>query len=80
MEKKFNNRQGNNIEILKQLSKLVDLHPDMRFGQILYNYVLETKRYDESVLIQDPFYEEPTTTLLRIKERTKHLSSHGPIN
>jgi hypothetical protein len=60
------NRQENNKKILESLSALVDVYPDMRFGQILSNFVLERGK--------DIFHEEPNVTLRRILER--HSDSH----
>lgn len=59
-------RQYYNRLILKVLSKLVDKHPDLRFGQILVN--CDIIKYEpsvlcdgqrEDILLIDPFNEEP---------------------
>ena len=59
-------RQKYNKLILERLSKLVDKHPDLRFGQILVN--CDIIKYEPSVLYDgqhkdiltiDPFSEEP---------------------
>lgn len=55
------NRQQVNKRILAALTVLVDVYPDMRFGQILSNFVLERGK--------DIFYEEPTETLKRMSVR-----------
>lgn len=61
-------RKEANIQILSELSKLVEKYPDMRFIQLL-----------EAIGISDPmerggkdiFYEESSYTLEYIKERIK---------
>lgn len=62
-------RQKYNKLILKTLSKLVDKHPYLRFGQILVNcgiikYVPSTlcNGQREDLLLIDPFYEESELT------------------
>lgn len=66
-------RQKYNKLILENLFKLVEKHPDLRFGQILVNcdiiqeeeVLLEGER--QTVLIGiDPFYEESEDTLNRM--------------
>lgn len=60
-------RQKYNKLILETLSKLVDKHPDLRFGQILVNTEVVTYKndYDEMV-VEDPFNEESKTTWERM--------------
>ena len=60
-------RQKYNKLILETLSKLVDKHPDLRFGQILVNAEVVTYKndYDEMV-VEDPFNEESKTTWERM--------------
>jgi len=67
-------RQKYNKLILERLSKLVEKHPNLRFGQILVNaeviqleeVLLEGER--QTVLKGiDPFYEEPEFTWERMK-------------
>ena len=67
-------RQKYNKLILETLSKLVEKHPDLRFGQILINseviqleeVLLEGER--QTILKGiDPFYEEPEFTWERMK-------------
>ena len=50
-----------NTEILQLLGDLMIVFPDQRFGQILCNYVFPNYREE------DPFFEESTTTLERLK-------------
>ena len=59
LQKVILQRQEANKEILKYIGDLVDRFPQQRFGQILSNYVLEGDK--------DPFYEESTAMLKRIK-------------
>jgi hypothetical protein len=60
-------RQKYNKLILETLSKLVDEHPDLRFGQILANAEVITYKndYDEMV-VEDPFNEESKITWERM--------------
>ena len=51
-------RQEANKRILKELDRLVEKYPDMRFGQIVANYVFP--EYHE----KDIFYIESERTLL----------------
>lgn len=56
-----------NREILTKLWNIVDKYPDFRFGQILFNYVLNyTQSNSGQIHIDDPFYEESRITLHRI--------------
>ena len=66
-------RQKYNRLILETLSKLIEKHPDLRFGQILVD--CDIIRYEpsvlcdgqrEDILIIDPFYEEPEITWKRM--------------
>jgi hypothetical protein len=52
-------RQEYNNKILKTLEHYVNAYPDWRFGQILFNSGLWRK--------EDPFFEESSETLKRIK-------------
>ena len=60
-------RQKYNKLILETLSKLVEKHPDLRFGQILANAEVITYEndYDEMV-VKDPFNEESEITWKRM--------------
>ena len=51
-------RQEVNKRILKELDRLVEKYPDMRFGQIVANYVFPEYRE------KDIFYIESERTLL----------------
>ena len=67
-------RQKYNKLILETLSKLVEKHPDLRFGQILVD--CDIIRYEpsvlcdgqrEDILVIDPFNEESEITWERMK-------------
>ena len=65
-------QRATNKEILDLLDKLVEKFPEQRFGQILFNYVLNYSQTDSGQIhIDDPFYEISERTLKRIKERVK---------
>lgn len=55
-------------EIISQLRKLVDLCPEQRFGQILYNYYLQ---YCNN---KDPFYIRDVKTLEFLQKSIDNLS------
>lgn len=66
-------RQKYNKLILERLSKLVNKHPDLRFGQILVN--CDIIKYEpsvlcdgqrEDILVIDPFNEESKITWERM--------------
>lgn len=59
-------RQEANKVLLDKISKVVEAYPDWRFGQILYN--LNIVRMDANRRIMDPFYEESTETLEKIRD------------
>lgn len=66
------NRRDYNREIIGKLSEIVETYPDFRFGQILFNFVLNYSQSDlGQIHIDDPFYEEPKVTLDRI---VKHIN------
>ena len=61
-----------NREILDLIDKIIEEFPEQRFGQILFNYVLNYSQTDSGQIhIDDPFYEIGERTLKRIKERVK---------
>jgi hypothetical protein len=54
------------------LSTIVGAYPDLRFGQILFNYkFVNWSNTDDGVRICDPFYEEPADTLKRVHKQLK---------
>ena len=60
-------RQKYNRLILERLSKLVEKHPDLRFGQILANAEVITYKNDyDEIVPTDPFYEESEITWKRM--------------
>lgn len=62
-------RQKYNKLILETLSKLVDKHPDLRFGQILIDcdiIQLNYKGVDDPISAIDPFNEESKITWNRM--------------
>ena len=54
-------RQEANKKILEKLTRMVEEHPDWRFGQILMNANV-LLRIDFGK-VRDPFYDESTETL-----------------
>lgn len=69
---KIRNRQRDNRRILGELNALVERYPDLRFGQILFNYkFVNWSNTDDGVRICDPFHEEPADTLKRVHEQLK---------
>ncbi len=60
-------RQLANVRILKYLTDIVEHNPDLRFGQILFNWKLvQWENTDDGIKICDPFYEESVDTLKRL--------------
>jgi hypothetical protein len=57
-----------NAKLLLILSKLIKKHPELRFGQILYNFSFITKplKEGEAPKLFDPFNEEPVVTFHRV--------------
>lgn len=69
---KIRNRQRDNRRIINILNILIEKYPDLRFGQILFNYkFINWGNTDNGVKICDPFYEEPADTLKRVCEQLK---------
>lgn len=69
---KIRNRQRDNRRIVGALNALVERHPDLRFGQILFNYkFVNWSNTDDGVRMCDPFYEEPADTFKRVCEQLK---------
>jgi hypothetical protein len=60
-------RQKYNKLILETLSKLVEKHPDLRFGQILVNCgIIELQMMGDRLMAIDPFNEESEVTWKRM--------------
>lgn len=71
---KIRNRQRDNRIILGALNALVERYPELRFGQILFNYkFVNWSNTDDGVRICDPFHEEPADTFKRVCEQLKQL-------
>lgn len=65
---KIPKRKECNEELLNILKEIVANNPDLRLGQILFNYEFITwENTDDGIKIHDPFYEEPVDTLKRVK-------------
>lgn len=62
---KIEKRYLYNKAIIDKLSKIVDEHPYLRFGQILVNLDIVHSEGDGYAI--DPFYEEPEDMWNRIK-------------
>lgn len=71
---KIRNRQRDNRRILGALNALVERYPELRFGQILFNYkFINWSNTDDGVRICDPFHEEPADTFKRVCEQLKEI-------
>lgn len=75
--KMINKRQQANRDILAHLYTLVELYPDLRFGQILVNldviqYQIDPASFD-TIGIKDPFHEESVETLQRVSNKMDSL-------
>lgn len=57
-----------NAKLLLILGMLIQKHPELRFGQILYNFSFITKplKEGEAPKLFDPFNEEPVVTFHRV--------------
>lgn len=66
----INSRQDANRQILKELSEIVETHPDLRFNQMLY--IMSVIRND-----MDTFNEESLTTLKHIQAYKESQYSHN---
>lgn len=84
-------RQQANRDILAHLSTLVELYPDLRFGQILaisnaiqYEHCakqsLVSRDPDPYIeIVKDPFNEESTVILQRVDKKIKQYENEGII-
>lgn len=70
IKKMIAQRQGMNRKIIQRLAEIIEKEPQMRFGQILGNFVLEYEvdRINDVQTVKDPFYEESVVTWDRLKE------------
>ena len=62
----MNKRYYYNKLILNTLSYLVEIYPDLRFGQLLWDTKILVNEKD-SQEIKDPYYEEPDVTWGRLE-------------
>lgn len=62
-------RQDDNRKILRILGKVIDEHPDERFGQIIANYIFPFYREE------DIFFEESSRTLEKIEADIEYLEN-----
>lgn len=62
-------RQQNNLKVLRMLFSYIIDHPEMRFIQALWSLGIIDR--DGSLEIRDRFYEEPDITLKRIEVMSK---------
>lgn len=91
IKQKIAQRQAANRDILAHLSTLVELYPDLRFGQILaisnaiqYEHcakqTLVSRNPDPYIeVVKDPFGEESTVTLQRVANKIKQYKDEGII-
>ena len=91
LKTQLTNRQAANRDIISHLSTLVELYPDLRFGQILaisnaiqYEHCakqsLVSRDPDPYIeIVKDPFYEESTVILQRVTNKIKQYESEGII-
>ena len=70
MESKITLRHEYNKKILSKLNEYVYKYPNMRFGQILGNFILQYKfdKINDVSTVIDPFYEESVDMFNRIKD------------
>jgi hypothetical protein len=69
---KQRNRQRDNRRLVELLRTIVETYPDLRFGQILFNYkFVNWASTDDGIKTCNPFYEEPADTLKRVHEQLK---------
>lgn len=70
IKNKISWRQGCNKELLRIFTDIVERNPELRFGQILFNFqFVKWENVNERIKILDPFYEESVDTLKRVKEQ-----------
>jgi hypothetical protein len=71
IKEKINKRLISNLELAEELVKRIKENPQQRFGQILINFKFIEIVNDidnNTCIIKDPFYEESTDTLKRVKD------------
>lgn len=68
IKNKISKRQECNKELLRIFTDIVEKNPELRFGQILFNFqFVKWENVNERIKILDPFYEESVDTLNRVK-------------
>lgn len=69
-------RQMNNEFLLHELEHLINIHPDLRFSQILQNYGFikpeRPARPENKIGWQNEFYVEPEVILERVRRIIKY--------
>lgn len=69
-------RFSSNKELLALLEYYINENPDLRFGQILFNFgFLHWHTTRDGIVVDDPFYEESTITLNRVKTIIEELQN-----
>lgn len=72
------NTKETNMEIIRLLVNVINMYPELRFGQILQ--ATEVVRLQRDMVLSKPylsdnFYEESEDTLERLKERIADFNS-----
>lgn len=74
IKNKISRRQECNKELLRIFTDIVEKNPELRFGQILFNFqFVKWENVNEGIKILDPFYEESVDTLNRVKTIIEEL-------
>ena len=74
IKNKISWRQECNKELLRIFTDIVEKNPELRFGQILFNFqFVKWENVNERIKILDPFYEESVDTLNRVKHLIEEL-------
>lgn len=64
-------RVADNNKIIRKLAELIQKYPDMTFGQIIVNFIMD----DTADAINKLYEEESVVTLNRLKEKANEYSS-----
>lgn len=81
IKEKINKRLSSNLELAEELVKRISENPQQRFGQILINFKFIEIVNDidsNTCIIKDPFYEESTDTLKRVKDGRNFKRANEP--
>lgn len=58
------------LELLKLLKKVWEKYPELRFGQLIYNFILEKVCDSErELIIQDPFERRDEEIIKDLKDK-----------